>query len=195
VKRVLVAMAVLVLQQLGAQAQGRHVVDEMRRMLDTVASVVSVTATAWPHPVALHVSGHSDADWIEGVLRSSLTEQRIALDEASTSKKLMVVPVDVAVRYDTHESADSVRRTIAVDVQISLVDTDGVQQMIPVARLQRTENLLRSSARALESRQRTCTWAEMPEAPTSFWDSILEPAVYVGAAVVATVLFFTVRSQ
>ncbi len=190
----LVAACVSTWCQAHAQQAG-FTTDELRSMIASVGTMVSSATAAGSGPVRVDVVAHADAAWIATILTSAMGTTSEPTSNAASHPVVRCTPIDVGVRYEAHEHADSVRRTIVVNIAAAVVDADGTQRVIPLAEQRRSVVLSRSQALALQSKQHSCTWAELPAPATSFWQDILEPAVFVGAAVVTTVLFFTVRSQ
>ena len=105
-----------------------------------------------------------------------------------------VVPSDVSTRYEAIEDSDSIRRIITVDVRANLI---GERTMAPAAPGPYTDTVMctREEAESAQSPQHFATRGEIPPAESSFWDDVLEPVVFVAAAVATVVLLFTVRSQ
>lgn len=172
----------------------RYTVDELRSLLTMTGTMLSSGLVGEPLPLRLDVVGHADAAWIAAVIAPSLGDVA-TLGSSATTRALRITPIDVSTRYEAHEHADSVHRIITVNMAAAVLDADGTQRTIPTTEQRRSSVLSRTQALALQSKQYSCSWAELPPPATSFWQDVLEPAVFVGAAIVTTVLLFTVRSQ
>jgi hypothetical protein len=196
VKSVVSALIVSLAACCYAQAQSaRFTVDELRRMIGNVATMIAAATPMESSAIHVDVVGHADAAWISAVLSSAMGAGDVAAEGSRRALALRCTPVDVSTRYEVHEHSDSVIRVVVVNMRAEVVDADGSTRGIPLTEQRTTANLSRSQAVALQSKQYGCTWAELPAPATSFWQDVLEPAVFVGAAVVTTLLFFTVRSQ
>ncbi len=143
-------------------------------------------------PAQVYTTNHPDQLWLSQELYATYQEVgRTAMTSADT---LTLVFSNVSMRYENVDAADSVRRIITVDVGARIV-RNGSNEVLPMTPIVDTVVCSRSEARAAESLQHSCTSAQMPEPPTSFWDTVMEPMIFVAAAVATVVLLFTVRSQ
>jgi len=145
-------------------------------------------------PFQLERSEHPDGRWLESQF---LTQATRAGKQAVTSSADIVVTIvynDVSTRYETVEQADSVRRVITVDISAT-IQRNGTLHVIPIEPMRSTVVCLRQNALAAESDQHSSTHAELPLPERTVWDDVLEPAIFVVAAVATVVLLFTVRSQ
>jgi hypothetical protein len=169
----------------GAQAVIRSMLDE---------SFTTIIASV-PNPsVAVTVADHPDRRWFEAEFFTALNASGKEIVTTQAPATIHLVPVDVSTQYRAVESADSIQRVITVSLS-AVLEHDGRMQPLDVAPLADTIVCLRTDAVAAESSQHTATRGEMPLPERSVWDDVLEPAIFVVAAVATVVLLFTVRSQ
>jgi hypothetical protein len=144
-------------------------------------------------PIALEVVQHPDAAWIEIMALSEAASSERAVATSSETNVRIVIK-DLSTRYRLIEGSDSVQREIVVAIE-AIVSMGGERQMV-VPTVQRSVLVCtRSDAKSAESMQHAATHGELPEAPSSVWDDVLEPVIFVTAAVATVVLLFTVRSK
>jgi hypothetical protein len=97
----------------------------------------------------------------------------------------------VQTSYANAHHQDTVLRSVVVD--LAAIDRARAQthtvRLIDSAYVARTEVVL------LDSRQHMATQGVVPPRPTTLWEDIAQPVVFIGAAVITIVLLFTVRSQ
>ena len=55
--------------------------------------------------------------------------------------------------------------------------------------------MTRSEALSADSRQHSGSHGQIPPVPTSFWEDIAQPVVFIADAATTILLLFTVRSQ
>lgn len=146
--------------------------------------------------VRLVVATHPDSQWIRASAEQAVQERGGVLDAegGTTSSVLTIIPVDVSTSYANTESADTVVRTITTSIRGTLDTPQRGMSSVP-CRSNIEEKLTREQAERLQSEQHHATRAVLPPRPTTLWQDILEPAIFVGAAVITAVLLFTVRSQ
>jgi hypothetical protein len=168
------------------------VIDEaMRTCIDDLTHAVRAGDT-----VDVSVSAHPDAAWVRASLIQQLTTKGTIVTEQGGKGHhvLSVVPVDLRTAYTTTDAADTVVRTITVSLTATLDTPQRGISSVPCSTVVQ-ERLSREQALRLQSDQHAATRADLPPKPTSIWQDIVEPAVFIGAAVVTVVLLFTVRSQ
>lgn len=147
--------------------------------------------------VNIDVSEHPDRDWIESVIVDHLVSKGAVVQQRKSGRRHHIVIADAATRYAATDHSDSVRRTITFHVRALVVNDDANADvaLVPTEVASSSSVVARKDVRRLESTQHASTHGVVPERVTTFWDDILEPAIYIGAAVVTAVLLFTVRSQ
>jgi len=172
--------------------------DLARRGADSLIASISTGDT-----LCIDILGPEGTSWIlEGALLHAAHRRHISVARCSSPNSrvtLRVLIVRGRVAYLPVESPDSVQRDVLLEVdgRLSHSVSDGV------ATLQQSRLLLTERdtiARADSSiAQKGVSPFETPPMPTpasgGFWENIVEPAIVVGAAVVATILLFTVRSR
>lgn len=146
--------------------------------------------------VRLVVAAHPDSQWIRASAEQAVQERGGVLEaEGGTATSVLtIIPVDVSTSYANTESADTVVRTITTSIRGTLDTPQRGMSSVP-CRSTIEEKLTREQAERLQSEQHHATRAVLPPRPTTIWQDILEPAIFVGAAVITAVLLFTVRSQ
>lgn len=166
---------------------------EVRSQLDSiVAGLTDGTDTAFTLGYAL--APHPDRAWIETLLLQAIEQQKgVTVVPDGGSVSLEIIPIDIRTAYTVTANPDSVNREIVVSVS-GIYRGDVNSHIMPPASITKNR-LLRSDAIRLQSNQLSSTHAELPTPESSFFDDILEPAIFVAAAVVTVVLAFTVRSK
>lgn len=194
--RLLIALLVINAAVLPAQTDSvqtsRYTVDvvesAVRELVDTVMMRSGVTAGSG---MEVFVHDHPDAQWIRSIVARRMEERGVPVVVGSAARAdLDVVIMDVSTRYQLTSNPDSVEREVVVKLE-----TTYRQRRLPLEPKSVRTTLGRTEAQATQSTQHTGTHAALPEAPSSLWNDVLEPLIYVGAAIVTVVLFYTVRTQ
>lgn len=147
-----------------------------------------------PGSVEVQVSAHPDAAWLEQEFLQQVVRNDRSIVTSGGRSVVRLVFADVSTRYESIEQTDSVRRVVTVDVGAT-IQQEGSTIVVPSRPLADTVVMLRQDASAAQSTQHTSTHAELPLPERTVWDDVLEPAIFVVAAVATVVLLFTVRSQ
>ena len=169
----------------GTQTVIRAMFDEA--FADIIASVPDSS-------VSVSVSDHPDSRWIEAEFLTALSASGKEILTSQAQVSISLYPVDVSTTYRVVESADSIQRVVTVSLA-AVVIRHGRVEPLNVAPRADTTVCLRTDAVAAESAQHSATRGEMPLPERTVWDDVLEPAIFVVAAVATVVLLFTVRSQ
>lgn len=191
---VLVAVGTVGLSaQTDSTLPSRHTVDVVesvvRELVDTMISRSGVTAGS---AMQMYVHDHPDASWIRSIAARRMEDRGVAVTIGTEPSRadLDVVIMDVSTRYHLTSNPDSVERDVVVKLE-----TTYRQRRLPLEPKSVRATMNRSEALATQSVQHSGTHAALPEAPSSLWNDVLEPLIYVGAAVVTLLLFYTVRTQ
>jgi len=144
--------------------------------------------------IQVSVDNHPDARWLESTVMRLATEKRIVIATEQTTSEVSVVVNDLSTKYEAVGSADSIRRVVTTDVSF-IVTSGGERRVVQPPAQRDVVTCLRRDALAAESAQHASTHGEMPAEERTLWDDVLEPAIFVVAAVATVVLLFTVRSQ
>lgn len=153
----------------------------------------SICARAGDASVRFAVTNHPDAAWIATSLRDP-TAVRQCLSQIVDSSSLAQVTVvcrDVQTSYANANHQDTVLRSVVVD----LAAIDRASTRTYTVRLLDSAYVARADVALLDTRQHMATHGVVPARPTTLWEDIAQPVVFIGAAVVTIVLLFTVRSQ
>lgn len=169
------------------------VMREATRQLREIADSVPVPQTP-PLNLNLVVAGHPDRAWLE-VQAVRAIEQRtdIRIVDSTADNSLEIVAVDLSTRYNKTENADTVERIVTVALE-GLYKGQEQKWLSPKKTVVR-ERCLRTDALREQSTQLTSSYASLPEAERSFFEEIIEPVIFVAAAVITVVLAFTIRSK
>jgi hypothetical protein len=176
-----------------AAAEIPSALDVVSRMTETSvrAIVASVPAKS---TITLAVADHPDAQWVESTVLREFTNAGHTIVTTSAPIDVRIVIKDLSTQYHLAASSDSVERKITVALEA--IVTSGTERRLVAPDVQRDSvQCTRADAKEAESMQHTATHAELPVAPTSMWDDIVEPVIFVTAAVATVVLLFTVRSK
>ncbi len=153
----------------------------------------SICARAGDSSVRFAVTNHPDAAWIATSLRDP-GAARTCLSQIVDSSSLAQVTVvcrDVQTSYANAHHQDTVLRSVVVD----LAAIDRASTRTYTVRLLDSAYVARADVALLDTRQHMATHGVVPARPTTLWEDIAQPVVFIGAAVVTIVLLFTVRSQ
>ncbi|MFM8771310.1 MAG: hypothetical protein ACKOE4_04720 [Candidatus Kapaibacterium sp.] len=194
--RLLIALLVLSANVLVAQTDSVQtssrtidmVESAVRDLVDSVVTRAGVTAGS---SLEVFVHDHPDAPWVRSIISRRMEERGVPVALGTAARTdLDVVIMDVSTRYQLTQNPDSVEREVVVKLE-----TTYRQRRLPLEPKSVRTTLGRSEALASQSAQHTGTHAALPDAPSSLWNDVLEPLIYVGAAVVTVLLFYTVRTQ
>ena len=154
----------------------------------------SICARAGDSNVRFFVSQHPDAPWIATLLRDPANSRRCLSQIVDTAAfaQVTIVCRDVQTRYSNAQHQDTVVRSVVVD--IAAIQRESGSQFHAV-RLVDTMHVARTDVPMLDSQQHMATHGVVPARPTTLWEDIAQPVVFIGAAVITIVLLFTVRSQ
>ena len=202
--RVLIVLFTFVLPlSVTAQArlveEGRSTIERMNTMLQK--SITEVIRQVPADSISVRVAPHPDADFIRVMAIDALGARTVitgtsttVLVGTSTDADLFITPVDVSTRYEATDAADSLDRVLSVTLKAVLTE-NGNTKALHTESLTERERMHRTDALRLQSMQRSSTYAQIPPMTTTFWDDVLQPAIFVAAAVTTVLLLFTVRSQ
>jgi len=152
-----------------------------------------VSGIAKTDAATLHVSSHPDVQYVEASMLEALHAIGVSILTIDAPTSIEVVIKDMATRY-TVLSGDSVEREVIVSLSAT-VKRDGTVTPLNTSAFRRVDACLRKEAILAESLQHASTHGNMPEAERTFWDDVLEPAIFVAAAATTVILLFTVRSK
>lgn len=140
------------------------------------------------------VTDHPDAQWIAIVLRDPASLRACMSDivDSAGAAQIAVVCRDVRTTYANTLHPDTVLRRVVVD--LDAIDRRQTGRIYSV-RLADTSVVARNDAAMLDSQQHMAAYGTVPARPTTLWEDIAQPVVFIAAAVVTVVLLFTVRSQ
>ncbi|GMV52610.1 MAG: hypothetical protein D8M52_04600 [Chlorobi bacterium] len=144
-------------------------------------------------PVRVQIARHPDSLWLESVILSVLSEKGLSFSSNAN------VAVSFVIRrfgmiYAPLEPADSVQREFSVQMQ-AIVSTPQTTQLFTVSEWSVRDTCSRYNAKLAESPVLSVTQAEFPIQEKTVWEEVLQPVIFVAAAVTTVVLLFTVRSN
>ena len=154
--------------------------------------------TARTDTVVIDVTPHPDRIWFETMITAYAQHDRAVVVRRDTGARHRIVIDDASTRYETAEHPDSVVRFVTLGIREEHIGANGAVRAVGIGepvQLVRRDVIARTHAAMLESAQHACTHGTIPERSTTFWDDVVQPVIFVGAAVVTVVLLFTVRSQ
>lgn len=170
-----------------------HTVDVIEAAVrDLTDTLITRSAVSTGDPIPLFVHEHPDASWIRSIVARRMEERGVPIVMAETSPQadIEVTVMDVSTRYALTAHRDSLERQVVVKLGSSYR-----RKAVALDTRSDSRTISRPDARAKQSTQHVGAHAELPEAPSSIWEDALEPLIYIAAAVVTVVLFFTVRTQ
>ena len=191
-----VVSLIVVVLMMGSMCLRAQNVESTQRVVERllVQAGDDICAQAGVSAVTYSISAHPDAAWIASMLRDPAS-QRTCLSrvvDSSASADVVVVCRDIQTTYANAHHQDTVQRRVVVSVDA--IDRVHASRVVEV-RLVDTALVAREDIALLDSRQHMSTHGTVPSRPTTLWEDITQPIVFIGAAVVTIVLLFTVRSQ
>lgn len=166
--------------------------DVMRAFVESIAQRSFALAQSGDS-IAIDVDDFADKDWFVSILVDAGRKRGIVLYQVEQGPRIRLGIVESSTRY-TAIDKDSVERRVLLHVIESAEGRTPTWTQISTPR-ERIDVLSREQALRLQSTNHASTQGALPPEPSSWWDDILEPVVFVGATVVTAVLLFTVRSQ
>lgn len=188
----LLLLAITVLGMCTLQAQDvPSSLDVMQGFVRNVADTLRVIAGPDADTVRMRVHDHPDALWFESIIMQRCDEQRVPMRIATANDQAVTLVIsDASTSYQPHTHPDSLVREVVLDA--SMRRNNNVYKL---QKQTRQDVVAHEQAAAKQSDQHASTKAVVPEKQPSLWDDVLQPIVFIGAAVVTLVLLFTVRSQ
>jgi len=163
----------------------------MQGFVRNVADTLSVVAGRDADTLRVRIHNHPDALWFESIIAQHCDEQHIPMRIVSNDEQSVTLVIsDASTTYQPHSNADSVVREVVLDA--SLRSSTAIYKL---QKQSRRDIVAHDLAMVKQSDQHASTTAVIPVKHPSLWDDILQPIVFIGAAVVTIVLLFTVRSQ
>lgn len=102
---------------------------------------------------------------------------------------------DFSVKYEIYEpNTDSLYRKITLSA-ISLLDNGKTKTKISECNYEYRELVSRDNLVFIERTPHVFAKSPIPERNRTFFESILQPAIYVSAALITVIILFTVRSN
>lgn len=166
--------------------------DVMRAFVESIAQR-SFALAQTGDSIAIDVDDGADKDWFVSILVDAGRRRGIILYQAEQGPRIRLGIVESSTRY-TAVGKDSVERRVLLNVIESAEGRSPTWTQTSTPR-ERVDVLSREQAIRLQSTNHASTQGALPPEPSSWWDDLLEPVVFVGATVVTAVLLFTVRSQ
>jgi hypothetical protein len=187
---------IVVLAAVLAVAAHAQDVEPTQRVLERllVRAGEEICSRAGDSNVRFTVSQHPDAPWIATMLRDPANSRGCLsqIVDSTASAQLVIVCRDVQTTYANAQHQDTVVRSVVVDV--AAIQRENGSQFHAV-RLVDTTHVARTEVPMLDSQQHMATHGVVPARPTTLWEDIAQPVVFIAAAVVTVVLLFTGRSQ
>lgn len=170
-----------------------HTVDVIEAAVrDLTDTLITRAGVSTGDPIPLFVHEHPDASWIRSIVARRMEERGVpvVIAEASPQAVLELTVMDVSTRYAPLAARDSLERQVVVKL-----GTSYKRRVLSLEPRTDVRTISRPDAYATQSTQHRATHAALPDGPSSIWEDALEPLIYIAAAVVTIVLFFTVRTQ
>ena len=191
-----VVSLIVVVLMMGSMCLRAQNVESTQRVVERllVQAGDDICAQAGVSAVTYSISAHPDAAWIASMLRDPASPRTCLsrVVDSSASADVVVVCRDIQTTYANAHHQDTVQRRVVVSVDA--IDRVHASRVVEV-RLVDTALVAREDIALLDSRQHMSTHGTVPSRPTTLWEDITQPIVFIGAAVVTIVLLFTVRSQ
>lgn len=166
-----------------------HILDSLlKEVCNEIANQIPAIDT-----LSVSVSIHPDAEFVETIMLEALGGRSTVISRTSTNNLLRIVIKDMSTRYSAL-LADSIQRVITVSFT-GILELNGVVKPLTISDRLRTDVGSRKEAAQAESQQHAASHGQMPDPERTFWDDILEPAIFVAAAATTVILLFTVRSK
>ncbi len=167
---------------------------EVRAQVLAIMDTLVASGGAAFQPILLTVGEHPDDSWLSALVLEQARTKGIEIRTEGDHAKLTIIPRKLGMEYRGTSSADSVTREISVSINATL-ENNGRLTLISPPPAVVVNTCTRSEAMATQSLQLHATHAELPPEERTVWEDVLEPAIFVAAAITTVVLLFTVRSQ
>ena len=185
------ALFCIVLPILGSAQDVPSSLNVIEGFVRNIADSLQVIAGPSPDTLRVHVYEHPDAPWFESIIAQRSQELGIPFRAVRGNESAVgLVIANAATTLETSNHADSLVRSVAL---VASVRHNGVVRQLPAQK--RQDVIPYEQGLRAQSDQHASTKAELPARQPSLWDDVLQPIVFIGAAVVIIVLLFTVRSQ
>ncbi|MBI2794684.1 MAG: hypothetical protein HYX66_08575 [Ignavibacteria bacterium] len=188
-------MFMAILPVLACSGWAREIAPADQILDSLLVDVCAEIANQIPPIDTLHidVSIHPDAEFVESVLLESLSKRTTVFSRTNGNNILKIIINDMSTRYRLVDD-DSVQRVITVTLRASL-ELNGVVKPLNITDRSRIDVGSRREAEQADSEQHAASHGHVPDAERTFWDDILEPAIFVAVAATTVILLFTVRSK
>lgn len=185
------ALFCIVLPLLGSAQDVPSSLNVIEGFVRNIADSLQVIAGPSPDTLRVHVYEHPDAPWFESIIAQRSQELGIPFRAVRGNEYAVgLVIANAATTLETSNHADSLVRSVTLAASVR---HNGVVRQLPVQK--RQDVIPYEQGLRAQSDQHASTKAELPARQPSLWDDVLQPIVFIGAAVVTIVLLFTVRSQ
>lgn len=166
------------------------VTQEVKRQLALIATLVPQESAQTP--IRIHVNSHPDSAWVYALAEDAVAQRGAVLTSKDNAPRLDLTVLDIRTTYSPTEHADSVDRSIVVWLSGTYSATGKRESPEKVVI---TTRCSRADAMRTQSLQLQATHGTLPPEQRSILEELVEPVVFVAAAVVTVVLAFTVRSK
>ncbi|HCN05435.1 MAG TPA: hypothetical protein DIS79_07425 [Bacteroidetes bacterium] len=143
--------------------------------------------------VELTVASHPDQSWFRGLALTAAGSRRLFIVDGAPNS-IEIVPRNIGTTYLATDNDDTVVREVRMLLDV-IITKEGKTHVETVAPSPKVTRCSRADALRTQSLQHTSTHAELPPQHRTFWDDIVEPVVFIAAAITTAALLFTVRSQ
>jgi hypothetical protein len=131
----------------------------------------------------------------ESKIIKSLPENKV-LSNIDTSKNVLSFRIEYfSVKYERYEpNQDSLYRIINLS-SIVILDNGNTKNKINECKFEYRDLISRDDFDFIEKTSHPFTKAPVPERKKTFFENILQPAIYVSAVLITVIILFTVRSN
>jgi hypothetical protein len=138
---------------------------------------------------------NGSSNLFENKIIKSLSSNKILSKKDSTEYQVSFRIEEFSVKYERYESnPDSLFRIIRL-LALSIIDNGKTKNKISECNCEYRDLVSRDDFDFVERTTHPFAKAPIPERKKNFFESILQPAIYVSTALITVIILFTVRSN
>ena len=188
----LIALCFLLLSmQCVAQQKNIDLLDSLAQQ--AVTKIVPGLQALRSDSLAIRIAGHEASYLISDKMVTALADTYILNDRALTVCSLSLI--DFGVHYTQTSNADSLIREVCLKGSGTVRTKTSDIHALPALQMFVRDTIARSSIAGIENASLPYTQAPIPPMPSSFWQEIAEPIIFVSGAALTVFLLFSLRSN
>lgn len=185
------AWLLLLSGQCDAQQKNIELLDSLAQQ--AVTKIVPALQGLQSDSLAIRIAGHEASYLISDKMVTALADTYILNDRALTVCSLSLI--DFGVHYTQSSNADSLIREVCLKGSGTVRTKSSDIRAVPSLQICVKDTIARSSIANVEHASLPYTQAPIPPMPSSFWQEIAEPIIFVSGAALTVFLLFSLRSN